>query len=59
MYEEPSAPRDFYGQALKCAILRREKHPEIVAALMASITEALVDAVSPPVRSPRDEINRQ
>jgi hypothetical protein len=52
LYEEPSAPQDFYGQALECAVRRGEEHPELVAALMAQITEALVDVVSPPILHP-------
>jgi hypothetical protein len=47
MIDEPSASEDFYGRALECAIRKGEKHPEIVAALMAQIAEALVDAVAP------------
>lgn len=56
--EEPFAPRDFYHTALKCAIKRREKHPEVVAALMAAITEALADSASPAVRAPAGDISR-
>lgn len=49
MIDEPSAPEDFYGRALECAIRKGEQYPEIVAALMAQIAEALVDAVVPPI----------
>lgn len=48
MIDEPSAPEDFYGEALICAVRKGERYPEIVAALMAQISEALVDVVAPP-----------
>jgi hypothetical protein len=50
---EPEPPYDFYGEALKGALARGARHPELVAAISAHLSESISDLTK---RSVTDEI---